>query len=101
MPPEKIDMETFEWPRILLQLSRKEKEDDFLIMKGTKLSQRPKKWSKYVEKVLQVGKTVDTCCQFIVILFSVCTQAWKEGEFASDMFFVSVTIELLSWKSQI
>lgn len=53
MPPEKIDMETFEWPRILLQLSRKEKEDDFLIMKGTKLSQRPKKRPKYVEKVLQ------------------------------------------------
>lgn len=52
-PPEKIDMETFEWPRILLQLSRKEKEDDFLNMKGTKLSQRPKKRPKHVEKVLQ------------------------------------------------
>jgi len=52
-PPEKIDMETFEWPRFLVSLSRKEKEDDFLIMKGTKLSQRPKKRPKYIEKVLQ------------------------------------------------
>ncbi|KAH9300654.1 hypothetical protein KI387_012237, partial [Taxus chinensis] len=52
-PPEKVNMETFEWPRILLSLSRKEKEDDFLTVKGTKLSQRPKKRPKNVEKVLQ------------------------------------------------
>ncbi|XP_057867470.1 uncharacterized protein LOC131074805 [Cryptomeria japonica] len=52
-PPEKVNLETFEWPRILLSLSRKEKEDDFLVMKGTKLSQRPKKRPKNVERILQ------------------------------------------------
>ncbi|XP_039126494.1 uncharacterized protein LOC120262453 isoform X2 [Dioscorea cayenensis subsp. rotundata] len=44
---------TNEWPRILIALSRKEKEDDFLVMKGTKLPQRPKKRPKNIEKTLQ------------------------------------------------
>ncbi|CAL1361455.1 unnamed protein product [Linum trigynum] len=42
-----------EWPRIFLSLSRKEKEDDFLVMKGTKLPQRPKKRAKNVDRGLQ------------------------------------------------
>jgi hypothetical protein len=41
-------------PRIYISLSRKEKEDDFLAMKGTKLPQRPKKRAKIVDKSLQV-----------------------------------------------
>eukprot|EP01018_Ginkgo_biloba_P001974 Gb_29718 [translate_table: standard] len=52
-PAEKVNMDLFEWPRIFISLSRKEKEDDFLVMKGTKLSQRPKKRPKHVEKLLQ------------------------------------------------
>ncbi|KAJ0989425.1 hypothetical protein J5N97_007781 [Dioscorea zingiberensis] len=44
---------TNEWPRIFISLSRKEKEDDFLAMKGTKLPQRPKKRAKNIEKTLQ------------------------------------------------
>lgn len=51
---EKLNLELFEWPRIYLSLSRKEKEDDFLIMKGTKLSQRPKKRPKNIDRTLQV-----------------------------------------------
>ncbi|KAM0863099.1 hypothetical protein ACQ4PT_044816 [Festuca glaucescens] len=39
-----------EMPRILTQLSRKEKEEDFLAMKGTKLPVRPKRRPKAVEK---------------------------------------------------
>uniref|UniRef100_A0A0E0FR81 DUF1639 family protein n=2 Tax=Oryza TaxID=4527 RepID=A0A0E0FR81_ORYNI len=50
---EKIGSERFELPRIYISLSRKEKEDDFLIMKGTKLPQRPKKRAKNVDKTLQ------------------------------------------------
>ncbi|KAJ8756281.1 hypothetical protein K2173_025093 [Erythroxylum novogranatense] len=42
-----------EWPRIYLALSRKEKEEDFFAMKGTKLPQRPKKRPKNVDKTLQ------------------------------------------------
>lgn len=47
-------VERFELPRIYISLSRKEKEDDFLAMKGTKLPQRPKKRAKNVDKSLQV-----------------------------------------------
>ncbi|XP_021846937.2 uncharacterized protein [Spinacia oleracea] len=45
--------EVVEWPRIFLSLSRKEKEDDFYAMKGTKLPHRPKKRPKAVERGLQ------------------------------------------------
>ncbi|XP_039117368.1 uncharacterized protein LOC120253135 isoform X2 [Dioscorea cayenensis subsp. rotundata] len=50
---EKPNLDQFEWPRIYISLSRKEKEDDFLAMKGTKLPQRPKKRAKNVDKTLQ------------------------------------------------
>lgn len=45
--------EVNEWPRICIPLSRKEKEEDFLVMKGTKLPHRPKKRPKAVERTLQ------------------------------------------------
>lgn len=48
----RLDLQTLEWPRIVIALTRKEKEDDFFILKGTKLPQRPKKRPKVVEKVL-------------------------------------------------
>lgn len=47
-------VEAIEWPRIYLSLSRKEKEDDFLAMKGTKIPQRPKKRAKNIDRTLQV-----------------------------------------------
>eukprot|EP00268_Persea_americana_P030914 TRINITY_DN2_c0_g1_i1.p1 TRINITY_DN2_c0_g1~~TRINITY_DN2_c0_g1_i1.p1 ORF type:complete len:319 (+),score=76.66 TRINITY_DN2_c0_g1_i1:252-1208(+) len=50
---EKMNLDKLEWPRIYISLSRKEKEDDFLIMKGTKLPQRPKKRSKNIDRTLQ------------------------------------------------
>lgn len=50
---EKLGGERLELPRIYISLSRKEKEDDFLVMKGTKLPQRPKKRAKNVDKSLQ------------------------------------------------
>jgi len=43
-----------EVPRIYTTLSRKEKEDDFMAMKGTKLPQRPKRRPKNVEKTINV-----------------------------------------------
>ncbi|CAN8325382.1 unnamed protein product [Cochlearia groenlandica] len=42
-----------EWPRIYIALSRKEKEEDFLVMKGTKLPHRPRKRPKNIDKSLQ------------------------------------------------
>ncbi|XP_042515524.1 uncharacterized protein LOC122089858 isoform X2 [Macadamia integrifolia] len=50
---EKVNLDPFEWSRIYVSLSRKEKEDDFLAMKGTKLPQRPKKRPKNIDKTLQ------------------------------------------------
>ncbi|XP_043702779.1 serine/threonine-protein kinase pakG [Telopea speciosissima] len=50
---EKVNLDPFEWSRIYVSLSRKEKEDDFLAMKGTKLPQRPKKRAKNIDKTLQ------------------------------------------------
>ncbi|TKW25955.1 hypothetical protein SEVIR_3G154500v4 [Setaria viridis] len=41
-----------ELPRIYTTLSRKEKEEDFMAMKGTKLPQRPKRRPKNVEKAV-------------------------------------------------
>lgn len=41
-----------EWPRIAIALTRKEKEEDFFIFKGSKLPQRPKKRPKVAEKAL-------------------------------------------------
>ncbi|GAB4840826.1 hypothetical protein Ancab_021586 [Ancistrocladus abbreviatus] len=45
--------EAVEWPRIYISLSRKEKEDDFYAMKGTKLPHRPKKRPKAIDRTLQ------------------------------------------------
>ncbi|KAK1320930.1 hypothetical protein QJS10_CPA03g00861 [Acorus calamus] len=42
----KVNMDLFEWPRIYISLSRKEKEDDFLVMKGTKLPRGLKRGPK-------------------------------------------------------
>ncbi|KAF8089850.1 hypothetical protein N665_0496s0056, partial [Sinapis alba] len=46
-------VEVTEWPRIYIALSRKEKEEDFLVMKGTKLPHRPRKRAKNIDKSLQ------------------------------------------------
>lgn len=51
---DKVSVEVIEWPKIYIALSRKEKEDDFLAMKGTKIPQRPKKRAKNIDRTLQV-----------------------------------------------
>ncbi|XP_052184669.1 uncharacterized protein LOC127796534 [Diospyros lotus] len=40
------------WPKLFVSLSSKEKEEDFMAMKGCKLPQRPKKRAKIVQKTL-------------------------------------------------
>jgi hypothetical protein len=66
---EKLGVERFELPRIYISLSRKEKEDDFLAMKGTKLPQRPKKRAKNVDKTLQVTPLQPPGLELDLILF--------------------------------
>lgn len=55
-PSGKVNMELFQWPKFLISLSRKEKEDDFFAIKGCKLPIRPKKRLKHVEKTLTVSE---------------------------------------------
>lgn len=53
---DKVGMMVF--PRFFISLSNKEKEEDFMAMKGCKLPQRPKKRSKYLQKCLLVCITL-------------------------------------------
>lgn len=58
---EKVSVKIIEWPKIYIALSKKEKEDDFLAMKGTKISQRPKKRAKNIDRTLQVTLNLLLC----------------------------------------
>ncbi|KAJ6379902.1 hypothetical protein OIU76_016539 [Salix suchowensis] len=40
------------WPKLYTTLSSKEKEEDFMAMKGCKLPQRPKKRAKIIQRSL-------------------------------------------------
>lgn len=56
-----------EVPRIYTTLSRKEKEEDFMAMKGTKLPQRPKRRPKIIEKTVSVR----ACASFFFVWSSI------------------------------
>lgn len=43
------------WPKLYIALSSKEKEEDFLAMKGCKPPQRPKKRAKIIQRSLLVS----------------------------------------------
>lgn len=43
------------WPKLLITLSSKEKEEDFMAMKGCKPSHRPKKRAKLIQRSLLVS----------------------------------------------
>lgn len=43
------------WPKLLIALSSKEKEEDFMAMKGCKLPQRPKKRAKLIQRNILVS----------------------------------------------
>ncbi|MBA0552814.1 hypothetical protein Golob_023593 [Gossypium lobatum] len=46
------------WPRLFTTLSNKEKEQDFMAMKGCKLPQRPKKRAKLIQRSILVSQLV-------------------------------------------
>ena len=43
------------WPKVYISLTSKEKEEDFMAMKGCKLPHRPKKRAKIVQRTLLVS----------------------------------------------
>lgn len=54
------------WPRLFISLSNKEKEEDFLAMKGCKPPQRPKKRAKMIQRSLLLvspGAWLTDLCQ--------------------------------------
>ncbi|PIA60067.1 hypothetical protein AQUCO_00400741v1 [Aquilegia coerulea] len=54
------------WPRLFISLSSKEKEEDFMAMKGCKLPQRPKKRAKLIQRSLLLvspGAWLSDLCQ--------------------------------------
>lgn len=56
----------FVWPKLYITLSSKEKEEDFLAMKGCKLPQRPKKRAKLIQRSLLLvspGAWLTDMCQ--------------------------------------
>ncbi|OVA06362.1 Protein of unknown function DUF1639 [Macleaya cordata] len=56
----------FVWPKLFISLSSKEKEEDFMAMKGCKLPQRPKKRAKFIQRSLLLvspGAWLSDLCQ--------------------------------------
>ncbi|EPS59780.1 hypothetical protein M569_15024, partial [Genlisea aurea] len=54
------------WPKLLITLSSKEKEEDFMAMKGCKPPQRPKKRAKLVQRTILAvspGAWLSELCQ--------------------------------------
>ncbi|KAL7124477.1 hypothetical protein ABFS83_14G050800 [Erythranthe nasuta] len=54
------------WPKLLISLSSKEKEEDFMAMKGCKPPQRPKKRAKLVQRTILLvspGAWLSDLCQ--------------------------------------
>ncbi|MFS8016696.1 hypothetical protein Hanom_Chr15g01371581 [Helianthus anomalus] len=50
----KQDSKKIVWPILFTTLSRKEKEEDFMAMKGCKLPQRPNKRAKMIQRTVLV-----------------------------------------------
>ncbi|KAK1386489.1 Adenylylsulfate kinase family protein [Heracleum sosnowskyi] len=54
------------WPKLYISLTSKEKEEDFMAMKGCKLPQRPKKRAKIIQRTLLLvspGAWLTDLCQ--------------------------------------
>ncbi|CAH9050925.1 unnamed protein product [Cuscuta europaea] len=64
--PKPKEEKKFVWPKLLVTLSSKEKEEDFMAMRGTKLPQRPKKRAKLIQRTILLvspGTWLSDLCQ--------------------------------------
>jgi hypothetical protein len=59
-------------PKFVIALTNKEKEEDFMAIKGSKLPQRPKKRAKLIQRTLNVSFTFLNSLLFLLLftLFS-------------------------------
>lgn len=57
-------------PKFVIALTNKEKEEDFLAIKGSKLPQRPKKRAKFIQRTLNVSSNFSLLpFRFVSFLF--------------------------------
>ena len=47
-------------PKFVIALTNKEKEEDFMAIKGSKLPQRPKKRAKFIQRTLNVSSALSS-----------------------------------------
>lgn len=77
-------------PKFVIALTNKEKEEDFMAIKGSKLPQRPKKRAKFIQRTLNVSLII------IPILFPSCwilesvfwVSSMKVGSIVKDLSLV-------------
>lgn len=66
------------WPKLYIALTSKEKEEDFMAMKGCKLPHRPKKRAKIIQRTLLVSNILTYPSFFFIhrthtnLTFSLC-----------------------------
>ncbi|KAG6420356.1 hypothetical protein SASPL_116881 [Salvia splendens] len=56
---KKGDGDAAVWPKFVIGLTNKEKEEDFMALKGSKLPQRPKKRAKLIQRTLNLNVIFD------------------------------------------
>lgn len=56
-------------PKFVIALTNKEKEEDFIAFKGSKLPQRPKKRAKFIQRTLNVRPSLWTFPYFLNFYF--------------------------------
>lgn len=56
-------------PKFVIALTNKEKEEDFMAIKGSKLPQRPKKRAKFIQRTLNVSPFFLSLLKFYFIFF--------------------------------
>uniref|UniRef100_A0A1D1Y9J8 Uncharacterized protein n=1 Tax=Anthurium amnicola TaxID=1678845 RepID=A0A1D1Y9J8_9ARAE len=63
--------EAAEWPKFAIALSAREKEEDFLAFKGTKLPLRPKKRAKLIQRTLNLVSPGSWLCDLTLERYEV------------------------------
>jgi Protein of unknown function (DUF1639) len=85
----------FVLPRFYISLSNKEKEEDFMAMKGCKLPQRPKKRSKSVQKCLRVRVFFTVSSLFVFLSVSNCIFSGLDFVMEKELIKQSMNLQLV------
>ena len=56
-------------PKFVIALTNKEKEEDFIAFKGSKLPQRPKKRAKFIQRTLNVSPFLNFPFKYFIIIY--------------------------------